>query len=372
MNIGLVELPSSFRRVLRFFRESRGTSTQTVNVLRAEGGETNIGVVIRPKGTGAFSLDIPDGTTAGGNARGTNAIDLQTARTAATQVASGSGAVGIGTNCTASGTNSVAIGQAANVTGTSVGIGSNVTATGADCVAIGLSASSTGSGSISIRGTTSGNGSVAITGATASGNNSVALANATASAATTFAACYATANAANATAIQNGNTANGVASTIPGGIQATANSIQGLLAYGFNGTTQGQNQMSFFGGRKTTTNTSALVTSDAATAAATNQLTLRNNSAFRFEGRVISRDTVNNDSKEWAISGLVKRGAAAVNTSLVGTPTVTSTWADTGASAWAVTLSADTTNGSLGITIDTTGTTNAVRTTAVVWSTEVA
>lgn len=371
MNIGLVELPSSFRRVLRFFRESRGTSTQTVNVLRAEGGETNIGVVIQPKGTGAFSLNIPDGTTTGGNARGTNAIDLQNSRTAATQVASGSGAVVIGTSCTASGNNGVAIGQA-NVTGTSVGIGSNVTATGTDCVAIGVNASSTGAGSISIRGTTSGNGSVAIIGATASGNNSVALANATASAATTFAACAATANAANATAIQTGNTANGVASTIPGGIQATANSIQGLIAYGFNGTTQGQNQMSFFGGRQSTTNTSARVTSDAAAAAATNQLTLRNNSAFRFEGRVISRDTVNNDSKEWAISGLVKRGAAAVNTSLVGTPTVTSTWADTGASAWAVTLSADTTNGSLGITIDTTGTTNAVRTTAVVWSTEVA
>jgi hypothetical protein len=46
--------------------------------------------VLQPKGTGAFLAQLPDGTTAGGNKRGTNAVDLQTSRTAATQVASGS------------------------------------------------------------------------------------------------------------------------------------------------------------------------------------------------------------------------------------------------------------------------------------------
>lgn len=46
-------------------------------------------IVLQPKGTGAFLAQLPDGTTAAGNKRGTNAVDLQTSRTAATQVASG-------------------------------------------------------------------------------------------------------------------------------------------------------------------------------------------------------------------------------------------------------------------------------------------
>lgn len=57
--------------------------------IQATGGTTNVSVSIVPKGTGAFSLHVPDGTATGGNARGANAIDLQTVRTAATQVASG-------------------------------------------------------------------------------------------------------------------------------------------------------------------------------------------------------------------------------------------------------------------------------------------
>lgn len=59
--------------------------------IQATGATTNVSVSIVPKGTGAFSLHVPDGTATGGNVRGANAIDLQTARTAATQVASGGG-----------------------------------------------------------------------------------------------------------------------------------------------------------------------------------------------------------------------------------------------------------------------------------------
>lgn len=382
MNIGLIELPSSFRRVLRFFRESRGTATQIVNVLRAEGGEANIGLVLQPKGTGAFSLQIPDGTTVGGNARGTNAIDLQTSRTAATQVASGSGAFVAGINCTSSGSQTIAIGVgcSASGTGASVALGNNCSVSNAgNNVAMGKNATSSSSSATSIAigdgATASGSTAIALgQNCNATGGGGIAIGNAS-SATANDAAAIGKGNTANATesfAAGNANTASGSRSSIPGGGQATTNSIQGLLAYGFNGTSSGQNQMSFFGGRQSTTNTSARITADAAAAAATNQLTLRNNSAFRFEGRVISRDTVTNDAKEWSVTGLIKRGANAAATSLVGTPTVTSSFADTNASAWALTVSADTTNGSLALTIDTTGTTNAVRTTAVVWSQEVA
>jgi hypothetical protein len=81
----------------------------TINVAQfaAKGSGTNIGIALTPKGTGYISAQVPDGTTAGGNARGAKAVDLQTSRTAASQVASGEKSVIIGgQNNTASGVGS--------------------------------------------------------------------------------------------------------------------------------------------------------------------------------------------------------------------------------------------------------------------------
>lgn len=75
------------------------------------GGTTNVSVSIVPKGTGAFCLAVPDGTATGGNVRGTNAVDLQTSRGNAAQVASGASSLTVGTNNTASGSNAVSIGS---------------------------------------------------------------------------------------------------------------------------------------------------------------------------------------------------------------------------------------------------------------------
>lgn len=373
MNFGLIEIPKSIRQLLVFFNERRfstGTNATTpVHQLTPRASETNVGVAITPRGTGAFMLQIPDGTTAGGNARGTNAIDLQTSRTAATQVASGSGAFVAGVNCTASGPRNIAIGEGCSASSGSaggniaMGKGCTSSSTLAPSIAMGENSTASGSGTVALgfTATASGNGGIAINNsAQASGTNSTAIGLST------------TASASQSVALGASNTANGVSSTIPGGTRATTNSIQGLLAYGFNGTSLGQNQMAFFGGRQSTTNASALVTADAAAAAATNQLTLRNNSAFVFEGKVVSRDTVTNDTKMWTFSGAIKRGANAAATALVGTPAINLIAQDSAASAWALTLTADTTNGTLAITINTTGTANAVRTTAVVHSAEVA
>lgn len=64
----------------------------------------NIDIALAPRGTGAFSLDVPDNTVAGGNCRGDNAVDGQMVRTAATQVASGDRSfIGGGQNNVASG-----------------------------------------------------------------------------------------------------------------------------------------------------------------------------------------------------------------------------------------------------------------------------
>lgn len=79
--------------------------------IQATGGTTNVSVSIVPKGSGAFSLRVPDGTATGGNARGANAVDLSTLRSTAAQVASGSLSINIGVRNTASAQGSISIGD---------------------------------------------------------------------------------------------------------------------------------------------------------------------------------------------------------------------------------------------------------------------
>lgn len=63
-------------------------TTQEVAQIEVVSDDTNTGLVITPKGTGAFIVGpAPDGGTAGGNSRGINSIDFQLARTANTQIA---------------------------------------------------------------------------------------------------------------------------------------------------------------------------------------------------------------------------------------------------------------------------------------------
>jgi hypothetical protein len=74
---------------------------------------TSSDLVLTPKGTGAFILGPkPDGTTTGGNARGSYAVDLQTNRVLAAQVASAqNSAIIAGSSCTASNSWAIAGGR---------------------------------------------------------------------------------------------------------------------------------------------------------------------------------------------------------------------------------------------------------------------
>jgi hypothetical protein len=123
------------------------------------GGTTNVSVSIVPKGTGAFSLAVPDGTATGGNVRGANAVDLQTNRSSATQVASGTKSVAIGARNTA-GTSGVAIGNIVTAGGSnSIAIGSeylsagnsSAIAIGTDCAASTYASMAVGRSSVSNR-----------------------------------------------------------------------------------------------------------------------------------------------------------------------------------------------------------------------------
>jgi len=103
----------------------------TVNVcaLEATGATTNVAVAIVPKGTGAVMFSVPDGTAAGGDARGANAIDLQAYRTAASQVASAVRSTVVGNSNRASGSFSAAVGSGCQATGLfATAVGSNATA----------------------------------------------------------------------------------------------------------------------------------------------------------------------------------------------------------------------------------------------------
>jgi hypothetical protein len=80
-----------------------GSATGVAPVLSAQGSDTNIPLVVQPKGTGALQAQQTDSTATGGNARGTNAVDWQTVRSGATQVAANTGCViGGGSGNTAS------------------------------------------------------------------------------------------------------------------------------------------------------------------------------------------------------------------------------------------------------------------------------
>ncbi len=92
-------------------------STVNTVCLKPTGGTTNVNLALVPKGTGAFTLAVPDSSITGGNVRGANSIDISSKRNAATHVASGSEAVVIGCRVLASGSGSVAIGTDASASG---------------------------------------------------------------------------------------------------------------------------------------------------------------------------------------------------------------------------------------------------------------
>jgi hypothetical protein len=82
-------------------------STRTYARIGAVG--SNLALILSPTGTGFISSQIPDGTTAGGNLRGNNAVDFTYSRSLAADVASGAGAVAF-QKSRASGTDSFSIG----------------------------------------------------------------------------------------------------------------------------------------------------------------------------------------------------------------------------------------------------------------------
>lgn len=297
--------------------------TVPVVSLAATNAATNVDVALQPKGTGALMADIPDNLTAGGNKRGTYAVDWQVLRTAASQVASGIHAVisggyagtsagqyssvggGIGNN--ASGNNSTisgGSGNAASTTSATVGGGTSNTASGAQATVAGGESNTASSGYASIPGGRS-------------------------------------------------NVANGIYATAMGYLASSRGRNGGWSAAcgSFVGTAGQAQTMRLVYYTITTDATPGLLLSENTVAGLTNYYVLENNMSIIFRARVIACQHSTGDTAAFDITGCIKRRANAASTALVGTPTVTVIAADAGAAAWVVSATADTTNGVLQINV---------------------
>jgi hypothetical protein len=102
--------------------------------------------------------------------------------------------------------------------------------------------------------------------------------------------------------------------------------------------------------------------------APTNRLALTNDSTYLFDVDIAARNTGDDtQSAVWNLKFGIRRGVAAINTVLIGTPTKTIYGQDTGTTTWDVNVTADTTNGrpSIKVTGETAKTINWIANTKI-------
>ena len=343
---------------LTYFTEAQSTASPnaTVNVdsLTAIATSTNADFVIKPKGTGSILASIPDDTTTGGTKRGLQCTDLQTKRTASTQVATGnygvigggygnqitsgeSGTIAGGYVCVITGAYGTASGLANSIGNGGFGAGISNTVTGTTNSALGNSNTITGGSSGFAAGDT-----ISIT----SANFSAATGrNHTISAYDTFSAGYL-------------HTNNGQGSAIFGA-RGSANSTMTRLIIATKGFVAGGCQASrFVSGARTTSAVAKILVAffeDDATSQSYNQLVLANNSSVRFKGTIIGRQSGSTNTSAWDIDGIIQRGTTAGSTTLL----ISNVNVVQNTPAWGTpTLAANTTIGCLTVNVTGAATTN--------------
>jgi hypothetical protein len=138
----------------RLLLEADSTAT-TQSTAVIQNPTINSGIAIVPNGTGAITAAIPNGTSTGGNARGTNAVDFQTSRAANSNVASGANStISGGDSNTASSNFSTVNGGQSNTASTNnhatVLGGQNNVSSGNRSISGGFFSNATGSNSIAL------------------------------------------------------------------------------------------------------------------------------------------------------------------------------------------------------------------------------
>lgn len=139
-----------------------------------------------------------------------------------------------------------------------------------------------------------------------------------------------------------------------GGLAADTQGIIGndVNANGSFGDSAGDGQISQLALKaKTTDGTPVVLRSNADAASATNQVSLSAKQTRGFHGWVIAADQGSSDSSYWKFEGAIIRPSNAASTALVASVTPSNIAHASGASAWSVAVTADTTNGALKITV---------------------
>lgn len=296
----------------RIIGSATGTPIQAV--VDPASGDTNVSAVVgSPKGTGALQAQVNDAAATGGNARGANAVDWQTLRAAAAQVASGASSVLAGGNGnTASGSEAV------------VGGGNTNVASGQRAF-VGGGVANVASGVRSVIGGGNGNSVNAVDG-TISGGTS--------------------------------NTTGGAGASlswVPGGGSASARGLYGRGAWGSGvfATVGDAQSGEFLLRRQTTDATATRVTGDAAAASTANTLNLPNFSAYAGAVTVVAKKTGTTDAATWRlpVSAVRGNGVATVVVYEGAATAIVPTASNGTGSTWRLDIAADTTNGGIAITV---------------------
>ena len=263
------------------------------------------------------------------------------ANNATRPVVSGSNACAFGVSSQATATSSVAFGDGAIATGTSaVAIGkSRATTTDSFAAAIGDSTTTYGA-------KTNPNAIAMGYLAVASGQYAAVIGGSSCQAQGSF----------SATLGGTSSTALGASSAVIGGYNAIASGHGKVVSgTGVSGLGQGAAQSGTMTIVQTTTNnTTTVLVSDNGSAGTLNQLALSNNQSMVFRGQVVAQrkgSESTTSTAAWEFKGVIRRGANAASTALVDAVTPTLIAADADAAAWAIAVTADTTNGALAVTV---------------------
>ena len=280
--------------------------------------------------------------------------------------ATGSNSVALGNAAAASGTSSVAFGDGATASGVSAIVLGTGRATTQDSVAIAITDNTTTYGAknntsaiaMGYLATASGLGSVAIgSNANASGDNTVVLGqNSTSiSVATSLGGSGNNCSGSyGATLGGSGCAAAADYATTIGGSYLVAN-VEGKIVTGTgaivgNGACQTGTTTLV---RGSTDGTPVVLTTSSGAAGAATQLRLVDNQSMAVTGRVIARRKGSESTTStamWTFNAVIRRGVTAASTALVAAVTPTLIAADADASAWTIAVTADTTNGTLAVT----------------------
>lgn len=315
----------------------------------AVGSDANIDIAIVPKGNGAISVRVPDGTAAGGNKRGDGAVDLQASRGNASQVASGSySGILSGTYNKVTAANAVVAGgniNTASGVNSFVGSGDGNTASGQYSIIVG-GQSNTASG---------------LRSAIAGGNSNVA---------------------GGQYAFVGGGSSNSSSfdyAFVGGGYMCSSDG-----AYSVN--LGGYRQTAYLKGQCCTGGYSAVaykvrqdskLTLEISTTAATatemfldnssTRAVLKNNCAWAFDITILAHSSTNVlHTARFKRSGLILRGATAATTTLEGAvQTIGTDIVNSNLTGCAVAISADTTNGSLKVEV------TGIASTTIIWQAKI-